>query len=407
MSLLRQPRSTPFCAALLSFLVAGCGVESVGDALAGGDGGDDGSLGTPNATFAEDFGTVQTVRELADGTLVVADPLGGALFHVDMDAGTRTQIGSEGQGPGEYLQPDAVWPLPGDSTMVVDLGNARLMTLGPTLEFGATSPLSGGDPRTGMVLALPQAVDRSGFVYAQSMSGGMSGGPPPDSGAVLRVERGSLAVDSLAKYKLQETRRTESGSAGNRNVSISSVPLSPEDAWGVAPDGSVVVARSLDYHVEWFGPDGSITAGAPVDYDVVSIGTAEKEEYVRAQGQGGGGIGISVSMTDGGAMTTSFARGGGGGNTREIDQYDWPETKPPFYDQRIVVDPRGRAWVRRHVEAGEDATYDLFDRAGEHVVTYTLDNNKRVIGFGSSSIYVVAFDEFDLNYLERYGYPGG
>lgn len=400
----RPIRSVSLLAVLLPFSLTACALEGAGDAFSESDGGADGSLGAPNAVFPEDFGSVQTVRELADGTLLVADPLGGSLYHVDMDAGSRTPIGSEGQGPGEYRQPDAVWPLPGDSTLVVDLGNARLMTLGPTLEFGTTSPLSAGDPRTGMVMALPQAVDSEGFVYAQAM-GGMRGGPPPDSGVVLRIERGSFALDSVARFKLQETRRTESGSGSERNVSISAVPLSPEDAWGVAPDGSIVVARSLDYHVEWFGPDGSMTAGDPVDFEVVSIGTAEKEEFVRTRAQSGGGIGISVSMEDGGAMTTSFQRGGGG-NTREIDQYEWPETKPPFYDQRIVVDPRGRAWVRRHVEAGEDATYDLFDRSGAHVITYTIENNKRVIGFGPRSIYVVAYDEFDLNYLERYTLPG-
>jgi hypothetical protein len=95
----------------------------------------------------------------------VADPLGGALYFVDMNAGTRTVVGTEGQGPGEYLQPDAVWPLLGDSTLLVDLGNGRMITLGrPDLEFGPTSPLSAGSPRSGgMVVAIPQAKVVVGF----------------------------------------------------------------------------------------------------------------------------------------------------------------------------------------------------------------------------------------------------
>ena len=122
------------------FLVACTSGDGAGAARSVGDGG--GSLGTPTAVFPEDFGTIQTIRELADGRVLVADPLGGALFVVDMDAGTRTVIGTEGQGPGEYRQPDAVWPLPGDSTLLVDLGNGRLIALGPDLSFGETSPLS-------------------------------------------------------------------------------------------------------------------------------------------------------------------------------------------------------------------------------------------------------------------------
>ena len=76
--------------------------------------------------------------------------------------------------------------------------------------------------------------------------------------------------------------------------------------------------------------------------------------------------------------------------------------------------------LRRHLTGGRersrvgseacrgwcDATYDVFDRSAEFVGTYTLPNNKRVIGFGNGTVYVVAYDEFDLNYLERYSMPG-
>jgi hypothetical protein len=40
------------------------------------------------------------------------------------------------------------------------------------------------------------------------------------------------------------------------------------------------------------------------------------------------------------------------------------------------------------------------------VVTVLLDPGKRVIGFGANAVYVVSYDEFDLNYLERYSMPG-
>ncbi len=403
----RSYRPAALTSALAAALVAAsCGGPSGGGA-AGGDSSGAMALGTPAAVFPEDFGTIQAVRELSDGRVLVADPLGGALYLVDLDAGTRETLGTEGQGPGEYRQPDTVWPIRGDSTLLVDLGNARFMTLDPDFAFGETSPLSTGDPRSGLVVALPQGVDADGNVYARSMGGGM-GGELPDSGAILRITRSDFAVDTLGTYKLQERTMSESGGPGNRNVSIQQVPLSSEDAWGVGADGAVVVARSSDYHVEWIRPDGTITVGSPVAYDPVSIGTAEKEEWLASRGQTGGGIGISVMLNDAGAMQTSFRRGGMGMGGREeptIDDYSWPETKPAFYDGRIVVDPLGRAWVRRHVEAGADATYDVFDRSAERVATYTVPNNKRVIGFGDGAVYVVSYDEFDLSYLERFTLP--
>lgn len=361
-------------------------------------------LGRPDATFPEDFGTIQTVREMADGRVLVADPLGKELYVLDMAAGKRTVVGSQGQGPQEYLQPDAVWPLAGDSTLLVDLGNGRIVTLGPDLSFGPTTPIALSEPGPGrpLVLALPQGVDGLGRIYTRAMGGGM-GGPLPDSAAVLRIDRRTRAADTVATFKLADRTQTRSGGANNQNVQISNVPLSPEDAWGVAADGWVAVARAGDYHLEWIRPDGSVVRGAPVPFEAVRISTADKEEWVAELGRSGGGIGIGIEIQNGRA-TMTFGRGMGS-QGRETDRYTWPERKPPFYSGRIPVDGAGRAWVRRHVTAGAPSTYDVFDRTGARVGTVTLDAGKRVVGFGASSVYVVAFDEFDLNYLERYAMP--
>jgi hypothetical protein len=361
-------------------------------------------LTQPTATFPEDFGAIQTVRELADGRVLVADPLSKALYAVDMDAGTRTVIGGEGEGPEEYRQPDAVWPLPGDSTLLVDLGNGRLVALGPDLGFGPTWPMTIGDFQPGqpLVLAIPQGVDADGNLFIREMGGGM-GGSLPDSANILRIDRATQATAKVGTFKLQDMTQTTSGGANNQNVSISPIPLSYEDAWGIAPDGSVVVVRSGDFHLERIAPDGSVTSGPTIPFDPVGIGTPEKEEYVAELGRSGGGIRVGVSMVNG-EMSMSFARGGGGSD-REIDQYTWPEEKPPIYSGRIPIDPTGRAWVRRHVEAGEASTYDIFDLTGSVVGSVELGHGKRVIGFGNNSVYVVSYDQFDLNYLERYDMP--
>lgn len=362
------------------------------------------SIGEPDAVFPEDFGTIQNVRELPDGRVLVADPLGKALYAVDLDTGRRDVVGSEGEGPEEYLQPDAVWPLPGDSTLLIDLGNGRIVALGPTLEFGPTMPIAMGDPRPGnaFVIALPQGVDGSGNIYVRSMGGGF-GGELPDSAPILRINRDTRAIDTVASFKLQERRQTTTGGPNNQNVSVSPIPLSPEDAWGIAGDGSIVLARSGDYHVEWISPNGSMTRGAPIPWDPERIGTAEKEEFVAAQGRNGGGISVSVGINNG-AVQTNLARGGAGG-AREIDQYEWPDRKPAFYGGRLSIDTDDRVWVRRHVDAGAPSTYDVFDRSGARVATVALEHGKRIVGFGQGVVYVVAFDQFDLNYLERYTMP--
>jgi hypothetical protein len=361
-------------------------------------------LGRPAATFPEDFGTIQTVRELPDGRVLVADPLGKELYLVDMSRGTRTVVGRQGQGPQEYLQPDAVWPLPGDSTLLVDLGNGRLVVLGPDLSFGATMPIALTDPTAGgpLILALPQGVDGQGRIYSRAMGGGMGGGALPDSAEVLRIDRRTREADTVGVFKLPGRTQARSGGANNQSVQISNIPLSPEDAWGVSADGWVAMVRAGDYHLEWVRPDGSVVRGAPIAYEAVRIGSAEKEEWVAEQGRSGGGIGIGIEIENGRA-SMSFGRGLGG--RQEADRYTWPDQKPAFHSGRVPIDGQGRAWVRRHTRAGGASTYDVFDRTAKRVGTVTLESGKRVVGFGGNSVYVIAFDEFDLNYLERYALP--
>ncbi|MEX2466832.1 MAG: hypothetical protein WD995_07970 [Gemmatimonadota bacterium] len=61
--------------------------------------------------------------------------------------------------------------------------------------------------------------------------------------------------------------------------------------------------------------------------------------------------------------------------------------------------------MARHVPAGSESTYDVFDRAGVRMATFRLAPGTRVVGFGAASLYAVSYDDFDLNDLERHPLP--
>ena len=356
------------------------------------------SLGAPNAVFPEDFGYVHTALELPGGDVLAADPLGKALYQVNMDAGVRTVVGRLGEGPEEYQQPDAVWPLPGDSTLLVDLGKGQLVRIGPELEFGTAHPIARFQEDGGVVMAMPAGIDLGGNVYTASMSGFP---PDPDGrGAILRISLAEGSVDTAGSFKRLDivVEEIENG------VSISPIPLSPQDAWGVAADGSVVVARSVGYGVDWYAPDGSVTRGDTIVHEPVPITTAEKAEYFRDRRRHAG-IGMGISSSFDGSTTATFFRGSGGSEEPDYDNFSWPNVKPALHPATVRVDPSGRAWVKRHLPADTGTAYDLFDRQGRLVRAVTLEGDRRVAGFGPGSVYMVAFDEFDLAYLERYGLP--
>ena len=116
-------------------------------------------------------------------------------------------------------------------------------------------------------IADPRGTDRQGRIYFQ---GSPFNGPPgsgdmtkiADTVAVLRWDRGSNKVDTVARVKVSAIKMQVSGGQNSRMVMMRPQPFAPADEWVVAEDGRVVVARVGDYHVEWL--DGTASrAGYP------------------------------------------------------------------------------------------------------------------------------------------------
>ena len=76
-------------------------------------------LDQPTRSFPEPFSSVSGLRQLDDGRLVVSDRLEQAVRFLDLTDGSMEDIGRVGGGPGEYQMPTGLFPLPGDSTMLV------------------------------------------------------------------------------------------------------------------------------------------------------------------------------------------------------------------------------------------------------------------------------------------------
>ena len=307
-------------------------------------------LDQPTATLTDDFGSIQTVRELPDGRVLVADPLGKALYVVDIDAGTRTQVGTEGQGPQEYRQPDAVWPLPGDSTLLVDLGNGRLVAMGPTWSSAPPGPspgrLAAGPSRWCRHAA---GRGRTGAAVLPLRGGGLGVRRSPTPGAILRLDRAPGArAETVATFLLQEAVLRAPGAP----------PSATWDRERAALSRGRVGCRAVTARSSWRAPATTTSSGSrrrggdpgsPVPFDAVPIGTRRRSSGSPSRPAREE---ASASRSRWSTATVHELRAGvEAGGEREIDQYEWPARKPAFYADRIPVDRRGRAWVRRQVAA--------------------------------------------------------
>jgi hypothetical protein len=354
-------------------------------------------LSRADARFPHEFSSLTGLRELADGRVLVTDGIDGTFLRLDFSTGRADTVGRSGQGPGEYKTPDALFPMPDGATLLVDLGNGRLSVFDATGAYRESIPIARGEPGRGMTMVFPRGTDAQGRLYYQTTISGP--GQPRDSAAVLRYDRARDATDTVTTVKRPDVRESSSGGPSNRNVTVRPVPLSPEDAWNVAPDGRIAVARVGDYRMEWIRPGATPVRGPANSYRPVPVREADKREWMESLANG---LAVRVENRDG-QTNVSFSRGGmrQGGTPRSGD-FQWPAHKPPFASSGVFISAEGDAWVQRHVPAGEPRLFDVFGPDGALQQRVILPADRTLVGFGRGVVYLRETTEDGLMYLERY-----
>ena len=344
-------------------------------------------LATPNATLATEFSFVSSVRELADGRVLVVDRSERKLLVADWSKRETTQIGRNGSGPGEYLQPSMLLSLGGDSTLLPDLRNGRWLLLSgaeivttvgpdsPALRAGARSPL-GADRRGNVLLTMS-----------------IGGAAPPrretamprlDSTQLVRVNRTTGDADTLAMLRARPTTVKIEGPVDRpTSISVLMNPLATGELAMLFPDGGIAIARLDPYRVDWIAPDGKGTAGLPLPFERVRLDEREQRAYLTRQAERNG--------------TTA-------GDPRSYPA--WPEVVPPFQPDALLPAPDGRLWIKRvATSANLNPPYDVVDRQGTLVARVAVEKDVAVVGFGRGVVFTSVADENGLQRLQRRPYP--
>ncbi len=352
------------------------------------------------ARYPEGFGFLSGVRELSNGSVLAADPLSQLLLRIDMDAGTADTLGRVGPGPQEYRQPDRVLPLPGDSSLLVDLGKMQLTLLTPEGRLGPGLPMNLPSGNAFPIVLQPRFVDRAGRLYDQA--GRSRGYGPPDSAAVVRFDRGTRALDTVAFVWLPAFRQTRS-----RTGEVLPRLLEPMDAWAIGPDGRIAIVRAKDFSVEWILPDGQRLRGPAHSFPGYPVGREDKEAIFTEMRNSGIAM-TAATSPDGSVHRMTMGRGlPSSGDAPGIDDFEWAEVLPPFQPEGAIVSPEGDLWVQRWLPAGSESRWECFDAGGSWLGSVVLPPGHTLIGFGRGpEVHPVAYltytDEFDLKWLERY-----
>ena len=343
--------------------------------------------------FPEPFSNITGVREMRDGSLLVADRLERAVYRLDFDGGDYYQLGDNGQGPQEYEQPMGLFAMPGDSTLMIDMGNARSAVMDPYGDITETRNIM-----SDAGFMMPGGVDSQGRLLVDGTSMVTGGTANQSVVPLMRLDRASGDIDTLASLNRtpprmsNETQTLQSPSGGGVRLRGSMIPqpFTIPDRWVVLPDGRVAIARFENYRLDYVHPDGRITRGPAVDYEPLEVTRRDRELWEESMSNR-----TAVMSTPNGSQTINLP-------APDMSQVEFPDFLPPF-TRNMFAAPDGTVWVERQQHMDEDRPLlDVFDSDGNLVNQVRLPAARTVLGIGDGVVYARYQDADDLQWLERY-----
>jgi hypothetical protein len=339
-------------------------------------------LGQPDAILPGSFTQVSNVVELRDGRVALADIKERKFIFADFGAGVQT-IGVQTDtllpgdpAPGKYKIPGHVLRFRGDTLALVDYAIERTTLWNERGQFLAIL-------RSWAVAGTnqPLVYDTLGYAYKadyRSILGGIEPGRSyvVDSAPVLRYPREDTTADTIAQLKLPEIGQGKFG----EEIRQVAVVFSPNDLFGVAPDGALWVARATTNSVDWRAADGSWTRGKPVPFDRIRVTDADKDRFMDAAHRSGLPTALDI-------------------------RYPFADYKSPF--SLALTGADHEVWLQRARVADDSVpVYDVLTRDGRRARTVQLPPGALISGFGEQGrIYLVVRGADGRQKVERYRLP--
>jgi len=323
----------------------------------------DESLKPSNGKLTEGFSELTSVRELADGRVLLTDRIDNRVVVADFRTGRVMRIGRIGDGPREYRHAFPLFAIGGDSSVMTGFPKARWTLFRADSVVGTTAPM---DP-TVLATSFPYGMDRSGHVLTLADPPPRrlpSGQPVYDSTFLVLLTRGSSRADTIGTLDVGEWKAPL--------FRVYDQPL-------LCPDGWTAIVHGSPYKVSWRAPDGRWTAGPVLDTPL-RMDSRERQAYLDRR---------SDAAKARGPVTA------------------WPEAVPPVsvgWPPMPTMD--GQVLIRRTPTAQfPGPRYDVVDHRGSLTHRISVPSDSRILGFGPHSVYLVTADADGIETLTRHPWP--
>lgn len=325
--------------------------------------------------FARPFGSISNFRPLSSNAAIIHAYVEAPdnrlrltkLHFLDWSAGTVQEVPGWGRGPLAYGSVHGVLAGRGDTTLIVDGANWRLLKLDPAGRAIDTRPFpTSGDslenPQRRPTIFEPDAIDTGGNLYERRNNNhdGMEG-VVRDSSALRRWSGTAGRADTLEWIRWTAWW----GPGGGIPLRL---PHASMDDWAVTPGGEVVVVRADPYRVDRISPSGAVTRGPPIPHQPVRVTRDDRRRYIAERRRGS----ASVGLPD---------------DTERYERAEWPTLKPPF-NGTIVVAPDGEVWIpTTPARDGDPIVYDVIAGDGTLRVKVAMPPNTVLLTFGPGAMY--------------------
>ena len=344
-------------------------------------------LGPILTRYPGEFTQVISVREFADGSVLVVDEHDETVAILRAGAAAPEFVVPRGSGPGEAWEMSRVWPLAADTSIMKDHSMRKLL-----LFVGArVAATVGAFDSLGRLAARERLVGvdlQGGLYYSAFRRDGSGRADIYDSTLVLRVDRARLTIDTVASLNSGFTRaappRVEAA-GGPRGTARYSMVMEVPDQVAVFSDGTIAIARTNPYRVDWCFPKGPCRIGSPIAANATDYSVADKKAL----------------------LELSAAQAIWPPTTNVDETVNWPVVRPPFRVWArdfgaVLAAPTGELLVLRTPTAtAPGMSYDVIDRTHGLIGTITIPSDERIIAFGRGAVYIATIDPDGIQRIVR------
>jgi hypothetical protein len=390
-------------------------------------------IGPITHVSSEPLSSVAGAIRLSDGRVFVNDIVARKVVLFDSTLATARMVTDSasvtatayGFGAGALI------PFHGDTALFLDPQSSAMPVLSPAGRIARVmaTPRPNNRPVAAGSLYFTPGFDAAGrllYFLPQSMTVSRETLPPNatttrivDSALIVRYDFAAHVYDTVATIRMPKSRQTVRTDEEGRIYSLRSLtadPLPVVDDWVVRGDGSLVIVRGRDFHVDWMDGNGKWSSAPKMAFDWQHLDDTQKQVLIdSAAAANKARLDSMIAGTSSGSLGGGVAvgRGGGGGGEgvppqRPPPQFDDPKIepnevsdyRPPFPHGATRVDADGNLWIRTTTIVSGQPVYDLVNPRGELFDRVQLPPFRTIAGFGPGVVYMAVKDAGGVVHLE-------